>query len=226
MADSTLFMPGADEAYRQSRERLRSAEIQLRDRIEEVAAMRRALPPGPQVRDYAFVEGRDRVRLSQLFDSEKPDLILYHLMYWADDDEFCNMCSAWLDGFNGVLPDLLQRFNFVIATRAPFDKATAWAERRGWNRLRLLSSDSDFARDIGAEDEDGRPDSTIVVFSKHGDVIRHRYTAHSMLADKQRGIDLLSPIWNLLDLTPEGRGEDWYPSNERFDDILHELHRR
>ena len=26
-----------------------------------------------------------------------------------------------------------------------------------------------------------------------------------------RGIDLLSPVWNLLDLTPEGRG-DWEPS--------------
>ena len=26
---------------------------------------------------------------------------------------------------------------------------------------------------------------------------------------RERGIDLLSPIWNLLDLTPQGRG-GWY----------------
>ncbi len=188
--------------------------------------MRRSLPPGPQLHDYEFVEGSNRVRLSELFASGKPDLILYHLMYWADDEEFCNMCSAWLDGFNGVVPHLMQRVNFVIASRAPFDKLGAWAERRGWDRLRLLSSDSDFARDIGAEDEDGRPDSTVVVFSKHGDVIRHRYTAHSMLADRQRGIDLLSPIWNLLDLTPEGRGDDRYPSNEGFDKAVSALHSR
>jgi predicted dithiol-disulfide oxidoreductase (DUF899 family) len=67
MADSSLLMPGADEAYRQSRDRLRSAEIELRDRIEAVAAMRRSLPPGPVVPDYAFIEGDKRVRLSELF---------------------------------------------------------------------------------------------------------------------------------------------------------------
>lgn len=138
-------------------------------------------------------------------------------MYWSKEDEFCNMCSAWIDGFNGIAPHVTQRVNFAIASRAPFDILRAWADRRGWDRLRLLSSSSDCARDIGAEDENGNPDSTIVVFAKDGGRIRHTYTAHSMLEDRQRGIDLLSPVWNLLDLTPGGRGEDWYPSNEAFD---------
>lgn len=217
MADSPILMPGAGGAYRQSRERLREAEIQLRERIEEVAAMRRALPPGPVVRDYEFVEGSKRVALSELFASDRPHLILYHLMYWSKRDEFCNMCSAWIDGYNGIAPHLTQRVNFAIASRAPFDVLKVWAEHRGWNRLRLLSSSSDFARDIGAEDENGDPDSTIVAFAKDGDCIRHTYTAHAMLDDRQRGIDLLSPIWNLLDLTPQGRGKDWYPSNDAFD---------
>jgi predicted dithiol-disulfide oxidoreductase (DUF899 family) len=26
-----------------------------------------------------------------------------------------------------------------------------------------------------------------------------------------RHVDMLWPLWNLLDLTPEGRGKDWYP---------------
>ena len=25
-------------------------------------------------------------------------------------------------------------------------------------------------------------------------------------------IDMMWPLWNALDLTPEGRGEDWYPA--------------
>ena len=83
MADSSLLMPGADEAYRSSRERLRQAEIDLRDRIEAVAAMRRSLPPGPMVPDYTFIENGRRVRLSELFAAGKPHLIIYHLMYWA-----------------------------------------------------------------------------------------------------------------------------------------------
>jgi predicted dithiol-disulfide oxidoreductase (DUF899 family) len=220
MADSSLLMPGADEAYRRSRERLREAEIDLRDRIESVAAMRRALPPGPAVPDYTFIENGDRVHLSELFTDDKPYLLIYHLMYWAKDDEFCPMCSLWIDGFNGIAPHVTQRANFVIASRAPFDTLQAWAAHRGWNRLRLLSDDGpSFARDIDAEDAEGDPDSTVVVFAKDGNRVRHVYTAHPMLEDRERGIDLLSPIWHLFDLMPSGRA-DWYPTNDAFDASL------
>jgi predicted dithiol-disulfide oxidoreductase (DUF899 family) len=223
MADSSILMPGASEAYRQSRDRLRSAEIELRDRIEEVAAMRRSLPPGPVVPDYEFIEGGKRVRLSELFADGKPYLILYHLMYWANDDSFCPMCSLWLDGFNGITPHVTQRANFVIASRAPVDKLQAWGAHREWHRLRLLSDDGPaFARAIDAEDADGNPDSTIVVFAKDGDKVRHVYTAHPMLEDRERGIDLLCPVWHLFDLMPSGRG-DWYGSNDAFDASLREL---
>ena len=158
MADSSLLMPGVDEAYREARDRLRNAEIDLRDRIESVAAMRRSLPPGPAVPDYTFIDGDKRVRLSELFDGDKSELIVYHLMYWADDDEFCPMCSLWIDGLDGIVPHVTQRANLVIASRAPFDKLQAWGAHRGWNRLRLLSDDGPpFARDIDAEDADGRP---------------------------------------------------------------------
>ena len=27
-----------------------------------------------------------------------------------------------------------------------------------------------------------------------------------------RHVDMVWPLWSLLDLTPEGRGTDWYPS--------------
>lgn len=213
MTDSNLLMPGVDDDYRESRARLREAEIKLRDQIEAVAVMRRALPPGPIVPDYTFLENGNRVRLSELFADGKPYLIVYHLMYYSDDDDFCPMCTMWIDGFNGIAPQVREQANFVIASRAPVEKLKAWGERRGWNKLRLLSDDGPaFARDIDAEDAEGNPDSTIVVFEKAGNCIRHTYTAHPLLEGRERGIDLLSPVWNLLDLTPGGRG-DWYPTN-------------
>jgi len=225
MADSSLLMPGAGDAYRQSRARLRQAEIDLRDRIESVAAMRRSLPPGPVVPDYTFIENGKRVRLSELFEEGNSELILYHLMYWANDDSFCPMCSLWIDGFNGIAPHVRQRANFVVASRAPIDKLLAWAAHRGWHRMRLLSDDGPaFARDIDAEDEQGSPDSTIAVFAKDGDRVRHVYTAHPMLEDRERGIDLLCPVWHLFDLLPSGRG-DWYGSNEEFDNSMRALAR-
>ena len=223
MADSTLLMPAAEDAYRRSRDRLRAAEIDLRDRIEAVAAMRRELPPGPVVSDYTFIENGSRVQLSELFAADKPHLIVYHLMYWAKDDSFCPSCSMWIDGFHAIAPHVTQQTNFVIASRAPMDKLQEWAAHREWHRLRLLSDDGPaFARDIGAEDAEGNPDSTIVVFAKEGDRIRHVYTAHPVLEDRGRGIDLLTPAYALLDLTPDGRG-DWDPSNEAYDASLRAL---
>jgi predicted dithiol-disulfide oxidoreductase (DUF899 family) len=40
---------------------------------------------------------------------------------------------------------------------------------------------------------------------------RHFYSCHPRMADdiEQRGIDLLSPVWHVLDLAPRGRG-DWF----------------
>jgi predicted dithiol-disulfide oxidoreductase (DUF899 family) len=223
MTDPSVLVPGSDEAYRRSRERLREAEIELRARVAAVAAMRRELPPGPVLPAYTFIEDGKRVELAELFASDKPYLIMYHLMYWADEDDFCPMCSLWIDGFNGIAPHVTQRANFVVASAAPPDKLRAWAAHRGWNRLRLLSDDSPaFARDVEAEDDEGRPDSTVIVFAKDGDRVRHVYTAHPILDGRPGGIDLLSPVWHLFDLMPSGRG-DWNASNDAFDASLREL---
>lgn len=54
----------------------------------------------------------------------------------------------------------------------------------------------------------------VSVFTLGNDgTVRHLYSKGAQMADdrRERGIDLLSPVWHLLDLTPGGRG-DWYPS--------------
>jgi len=47
--------------------------------------------------------------------------------------------------------------------------------------------------------------------------IHHIYHTELLLAapesgQNQRHVDMIWPLWNLLDFTPEGRGADWYPS--------------
>jgi predicted dithiol-disulfide oxidoreductase (DUF899 family) len=32
--------------------------------------------------------------------------------------------------------------------------------------------------------------------------------------EEWRFIDLLSPVWQMFDLLPSGRGEDWHPTND------------
>lgn len=211
---------------------LLAEEIALKDHIERVAAMRRKLGPGPAVKeDYVFREGPAdlarnapadfrEVRLSQLFAQGKDGLLIYHYMYAPDDDEPCPMCTMWSDGYNAVAPHVADRANFVLVAKADIAKFRNWARRRGWNNIRLLSShDSTFNRDFGAEDDDGDQLPGISVFTRDPDgTIRHYYTKHAELDDNNnRGIDLLSPVWNLFDLLPSGRG-DWLP---KFDYRAH-----
>jgi predicted dithiol-disulfide oxidoreductase (DUF899 family) len=209
--------------YLEGREALRVAELELMRQQERVAEMRRGLPEGPVVEDYVFLEGpRDldagdapvrSVRLSELFTAPGRSLVVYHLMLGKRQTSPCPMCTMWIDGYNAVARHLGQNADLVIAAAADPATLRAHARDRGWRDLRLLScGDSSFKRDLGSEDAEGNQDSTISVFTRDRDgAVRHFYTAHPRMADDvmERGLDLLSPVWNLLDLTPQGRG-DWY----------------
>lgn len=218
-------LAGESDDYLAAREELRLAEIELMRHREQVAARRRALPPGPPVDDYAFIEGPAdldagdtpvrEVRLSGLFTAPDRPLIVYHFMYGKAQTAPCPMCTLWIDGFSGIAHHVTRNADFVIAAAADPPTLRRHARARGWHRLRLLScGDSTFKYDLGSEDKDGGQDSTVSVFTRDADgTVRHTYSVHPRMAEdiQQRGIDLLAPVWHLLDLTPQGRG-DWYPS--------------
>lgn len=213
---------GASEQYRAARRELSAAELALRDRIEEVAALRRALPPGPELPEYRLAEGsralaedgpEHRVTLADLF-GEHDQLVVYHLMFHPDDDEACAMCSMWVDGLHGVAHHLARTAGFAVIGKAPLAKLRAFGRRRGWSGLRLVSAyDSGLLTDLGVEGSRGGQFPAISVFTRAGGVVRHAYTQSADYPDGSgRGIDLLSPVWNVLDLLPSGRG-DWLPDN-------------
>ncbi|WP_205519089.1 DUF899 family protein [Streptomyces olivoreticuli] len=217
-------LPGESAEHLAAREELRLAEIELMRQREKVAARRRALPQGAPVDDYAFAEGPAdlgegdapvrEVALSGLFTAPDRPLIVYHFMYGKRQTEPCPMCTMWIDGYSGVAHHIARNADFVIAAAADPATLRQYARRRGWSRLRLLScGKNSFKYDLGSEDADGGQDSTVSVFTRDADgTVRHVYSAHPRLAEdiQERGIDLLSPVWHLLDLTPGGRG-DWYP---------------
>jgi predicted dithiol-disulfide oxidoreductase (DUF899 family) len=212
--------------YAAKREALRLAEIELMRHQEQVAALRRALPPGAVVEDYPFEEGpRDldagdapitTTRLSELFSGADRPLVIYHRMFGKLQTQPCEMCTMWIDGFNGVAQHLAQNVDFAIVAAADLPSLRGHARSRGWRNLQLLSGGaSTFKFDLGSEDAEGWQDSTVSVFTRDGDGrVRHRYSAHPRMDDQiaERGIDLLSPVWNVFDLLPEGRGE-WLPDN-------------
>ena len=213
-------LTGESAEYLAKRDELRLAEIELMRHRERVAEMRRHLPLGPALKDYEFIEGpadldsgdtsTRTVRLSELFTAPDRALVIYHLMFGKKQTEACPMCTAWLDGYNGVAHHLAQNVDFAIVAAADPSTLRAYARTRGWDRLRLLSAgESTFKYDLGSEDAEGHQDSTVSVFTRDSDgTLRHFYSVHPGLDHdiKERGIDEMSPIWNVMDLTPQGRG--------------------
>ncbi len=211
--------------YLAKREELRRAEIELMQHRERVAEMRRNLPEGAAMEDYQFEEGpRDlntgdepvrRVRLSELFTKPDRALVIYHLMLGKKQTKACPMCTAWIDGANGVAHHLAQNLDFAVVAAADLPTLRAHARARGWDKVRLLSAGkSTFKYDLGSEDREGAQDSTVSVFTRDASgAVRHFYSAHPRMGPEiqERGIDLLAPMWHFLDLTPQGRG-DWYSS--------------
>lgn len=207
---------------RRARAELIEAELALRDQVERVAALRRALPATP-IEDEVFEEIRDGVRtpvrLSELF--EKPDrgrapegpsqsLILLHFMYGKKQEKPCPMCTLWADGYDGVVPHLRQRVSFAVLVAGDPGAFADYARSRGWRNLRIVSAaGSDLKRRLGVEMEDGSQLPGVSVFQRApGGGLLHTYSASALIAPGQfRGMDLLSPFWNFLDLTPEGRGD-------------------
>jgi len=213
-------LPNESPEYLAKREELRLAEIELMKQRERCAELRRGLPKGATIPDYEFLEGPAAlvqgdeplrtVRLSELFTAPDRSLVIYHFMYGKKQTVACPMCTAWIDGYNGVAHHLAQNIDFAIVAAADPSTLRAHARTRGWDRLRLLSAgESTFKYDLGSEDREGGQDSTISVFTRESDgTLRHFYSCHPWLDPniKERGIDELNPIWNMLDLTPQGRG--------------------
>jgi predicted dithiol-disulfide oxidoreductase (DUF899 family) len=226
MSETGLRFPNETAEYRAKRDALQRAEIELRRRIEEVAALRRALPEGGEVpEDYVFEEGGAslddtktvrKVKLSELF-GDKPTLVAYGFMYGPNAAKACPMCTAMLDGLNGNLPHIAQRTNLVVIAKSPIARIRAHARERGWKHLRLLSSaGNSYNRDYHTETADASQIPGMNVFVRRNGKIRHFWYPEMFRAKNESGqdprhIDAIWPLWNVLDLTPEGRGADWRP---------------
>ena len=222
----SVRFPDESESYRSARDELLEAEIQLRRNIESVAAQRRSLPLGDEVpENYSFEEGgaRDdsaataKVRLSELFADGKDTLIIYSFMYGPQMPQPCVACTSILDAMDGEFPHVAQRVNLAVVAKSPIARIMHFANGRGWRNLRLLSSsDCTYNRDYHAESPDGDQWPALNVFVRRDGAIRHFYNTELLYAPFDPGqdgrhVDLIWPLWNLFDLTPEGRGEKWSP---------------
>lgn len=230
-----LRFPNESTAYRAARNVLLAEEMELRRQVERVAAHRRALPMGGEVReDYVFEGESGRTKLSQLFAPDKETLAIYSFMFGPERERPCPGCTHFLDALEGSTRHILQRINFVVVAKSPVSRLQAFARERGWRHLRLLSTagnnyDRDYFGDSAAlsaamrDQQEFKPgeewDMPILnVFRRDGGTIRHFWGSELLYVPPEPGQeyrhnDLLDPLWNMLDVTPEGRG-DFHPRLE------------
>jgi predicted dithiol-disulfide oxidoreductase (DUF899 family) len=242
--DSGIRFPGESEEYRRERNRLLVAEIGLRRAIEEVAAQRRTLPLGGVVpEDYRFeaASGGAEVRFSGLFEPGKDTLVVYSFMFprYSGDtrpgpaegetarlplsETPCASCTSILDSLDGAALHLTQRLNLAVVAKSAPDRIRDFARERGWRHLRLISSRGNtYNRDYHAETPEGEQMPILNVFVRDGDRIRHTWASELMYAPRDEGmearhVDSIWPIWNVLDVTPEGRGNESNIPSLRYD---------
>lgn len=227
-----IRFPGEPDAYRQARDELLRAEMDLRAQSEAVAAKRRELPLGGEVReDYVFDEwdparaAARGVQLSELFEDGKDSLFLYSFMFRPGEQKLplevaCPSCTSIVDALDGEAPHITQRINFAAVSKVPIERFRAHAGSRGWRHARLLSSSGNsYNRDYHAEDEDASQLPIASVFVRRAGRIHHYWSSELMFAPRDPGqhprhVDFMWPLWSVLDRTPEGRGADWEPSLE------------
>ena len=200
--------PNESSEYRAARDALLMDEQELVNKVKALAARRRQLPPGGQLKeDYVFQwanEGRvgKKVKFSELF-GDKSTLLLYSFMFGPNWDNPCYSCTSLVDGFDRTAYQVTRNAAFVCIAKAPADRINAWAKKRGWSQIALVSGfESPYQADYRCQGEsDDKQWPVMHVFRKQGGKILHFWGTEL----KSNHVDTVWAYWNLMDFTPEGR---------------------
>jgi predicted dithiol-disulfide oxidoreductase (DUF899 family) len=204
---------------------------------DELSRQRRELPWEKVEKKYVFEGANGKETLEDLFDG-RGQLIIYHFMFGPGWKEGCPSCSYLSDSFDAATIHLAHRDTaFAVVSRATLSEIATFKKRMGWKFNWVSSFGSDFNYDyqvsesaeekasgkahynyvLGEFPSDERPGMS--VFFKRNGAIFHTYSTYA------RGLDILVPTYNLLDLTAKGRDEDglsstmaWVRHHDRYDD--------
>ncbi|MDF1719447.1 MAG: DUF899 family protein [Minwuia sp.] len=213
----SMKFPNESATYRAARNRLLDAEADLRQRTEDVAALRRALPPGGDIpEDYGFHDADGaQTPLSSLFADGQDTLALYSFMLAPDATVPCPMCTGFVDALDGAAPHIRARMGLEVGIGGTCAQARELKAARGWQDIRVLSfAGTTYNRAYHGEGPDGSQWPMLNVFQRQGQTIRHFWSTELFRHDwggHPRHMDPAWPLWTFLDWSPAGRG-DFFPS--------------
>jgi predicted dithiol-disulfide oxidoreductase (DUF899 family) len=193
----------SEAEWQAARDQLLAKEKQATRALDALAAERRRLPMVRIEKDYEL-EGPDgKVRLVDLFEGRR-QLVVYHFMFGPGGDP-CTGCSSFTDNVADLSHLHARDTSFALISRAPYDEIRSFKQRMAWTAPWYSSFGSEFNYDFGVS-TDGGEGFALSVFVRDGDGVYRSYVTSS------RGVDRLRLDFNLLDLTPFGRQEEWEDS--------------
>lgn len=205
---------------------------------DELSRQRREMPWEKVEKKYVFEGANGAEMLADLFDG-RSQLIVYHFMFGPGWKEGCPSCSYLADSFDGAIIHLAQRdTTFAVISRATLPEIDAFKKRMGWKFKWMSSNGTDFNYDYQVSTGNGEKAGSSVyynytltefpsderpglsVFSKKDGEVYHTYSSYA------RGLDILLPTYNLLDMTAKGRDEQdmkphamaWVRHHDRYSD--------
>ena len=231
---------GTRSEWLEARVALLAEEKELTRRSDQLARKRQELPWVPIEKEYLFETGEGSRTLKELFDG-RSQLLVYHFMFGPSVEGWpeagCPGCSYTADSLDGAVVHLEHHdVTFVAVSRAPVERLHAYRRRMGWSFPWVSYGNSDFNLDFAVFTEEGRRTGTgfnfgtpkhadidlrgeelhgLSAFAREDDVVYHTYSTYD------RGTDVLNATWQLLDRTPQGRGEDpdgWPRRHDEYPD--------
>ncbi|HEY2078784.1 MAG TPA: DUF899 domain-containing protein [Streptosporangiaceae bacterium] len=192
------------EEWQAARDALLVKEKEYTRALDALAAERRLLPMvALDAAKYQFTApDGGRVGLTGLFDGHR-QLIIYHFMLEPGQDWLCPGCCTFTDNLAAGQWHLNARdTRLIVMARAPQSQIEPLRHRFGWTVPFYSSYGSQFNDDMG-----------LIYFGlsallRDGDDVFRTYFTTA------RGVDRLRMDFNLLDLTPYGRQEEWEDSPE------------
>jgi predicted dithiol-disulfide oxidoreductase (DUF899 family) len=189
------------EQWQAARDALLIKEKELTHALDALAAERRRLPMVRLARSYRFTApDRTTVRLADLF-SGRRQLIIYHFMLEPGQEGLCAGCASFTDNLADQSHLNARDTRLILMSRAPQQEIEAVRQRMGWTLPWYSCHGSDFYDDLGLGTGFG-----LSVLLRDGEAFFRTYFTSG------RGVDRLRLDFNLLDLTPYGRQEEWEDS--------------
>ena len=218
-----------------ARKQFQAKEKEFTRMRDELSRLRRELPWEKVEKNYVFEGARGKETLADLFE-RSGQLVVYHFMFGPGWKEGCPSCSYLADSFDGARVHLGQRDTaFAVVSRATYPEIEVFKKRMGWQFKWVSSFGTEFnydyqvsssKREVGKQyynyemtDFPSEELPGMSAFIKRNGEVFHTYSTYA------RGLDILVPTYNWLDMTAKGRDEDalpwpmaWVRHHDRYGD--------